>query len=209
MFHSGREMSLIIKSNGHGKDISVRQLEKKAARAQAVPPPQIVPENEIACQTADGAELCANLATTLRTSEVLNNFKITAGNRIVYFGRAVVSNVIHSGESLLCEAKLDDLGSDTAYFLPAPGFGDNLLESYNSFFQAWQKNYRISNEFKVLVADVQSYLTGVRHWLEELEFSLKEHNDKSAQERAILDAVAPKIIATFNGRHERFEEIIY
>src|ERR1700722_11815534 len=112
MFHSGREMSLIIKSNGHGKDISVRQLEKKAARAQAVPPPQIVPENEIACQTADGAELCAelarltrhavtfeadNLATTLRTSEVLNNFKITAGNRIVYFGRAVVSNVIHSG----------------------------------------------------------------------------------------------------------------
>ena len=111
--------------------------------------------------------------------------------------------------SLLCEAKLDDLGSDTAYFLPAPGFGGNPQEAYQNFFQAWQKNYRISNEFKVLVADVQSYLTGVRHWLEELEFGLKTQGDKAEQERAILDAVAPKIIATFNGQHERFEEIIY
>jgi extracellular factor (EF) 3-hydroxypalmitic acid methyl ester biosynthesis protein len=34
-------------------------------------------------------------------------------------------------------------------------------------------------------------------------------DDKARQERAILDAVAPKIIAAFNGRHERFEEIIY
>jgi extracellular factor (EF) 3-hydroxypalmitic acid methyl ester biosynthesis protein len=224
MFHSGREMSLIIKSNGHGTGSSVRQSERKAVRAQAVPSSQTAPENEVAFQTADGVELRAdlarltrhvvtfeadNLAATLRTSEVLGNFKITTDNRVIYFGRAVVSNVIHTGESLLCEAKLDDLGSDTAYFLPAPEFASNPQDAYQSFFQAWQKNYRISNEFKVLVADVQSYLTGVRHWLEELEFSLKAQGDKAAQERAILDAVAPKIIAAFNGRHERFEEIIY
>jgi extracellular factor (EF) 3-hydroxypalmitic acid methyl ester biosynthesis protein len=49
----------------------------------------------------------------------------------------------------------------------------------------------------------------VRHWLEELEFGLKTQGDKAKQERAILDAVALKIIDAFNGRHERFEEIIY
>lgn len=224
MFHSAREMSLIIKSNGHDTRKPVRQSERKAARTQAVSSSQAARENEVAFQTADGVESRArlarltrhavtfeagDLAATLRTSEALNNFKISSGNRIVYFGRAVVSNVVHTGDSLLCEAKLDNLGSDTAYFLPAPGFGDNPQESYNSFFHNWQKNYRISNEFKVLVADVQSYLTGVRHWLEELEFGLKEQAGKSAQERAILDAVAPKIIAAFNGKHERFEEIIY
>jgi hypothetical protein len=53
----------------------------------------------------------------------------------------------------------------------------------------------------VLVADVQSYLTGVRHWLESLEFGLKTGSDQAAQERAILDAVAPKIIDAFNGQH--------
>jgi extracellular factor (EF) 3-hydroxypalmitic acid methyl ester biosynthesis protein len=213
-------MSLVIKSNNR----SMRQLGKKAVRAQAALSSQTIGENKVTFQTADGLELRAklarltrhvvtfeavNLEATLRTSEVLSNFKITADNRVIYFGRAIVSNVIHTGDSLLCEAKLDDLGSDTAYYLPAPGFDFNPLEAYQSFFQAWQKNYRISNEFKVLVADVQSYLTGVRHWLEELEFGLKSQSDKAKQEHAILDAVAPRIIATFNGQHERFEEIIY
>jgi extracellular factor (EF) 3-hydroxypalmitic acid methyl ester biosynthesis protein len=224
MFHSGREMSLVIKSNSRGTGNSIRQSERKAVRAQAAPPSQTTTESEVTFQTADGLELNAslarltrhvvafeaeNLAATLRTSEVLSHFKITADNRVIYFGRAVVSNVIHTGDSLLCEAKLDDLGPDTAFFLPATETGSNPQEAYQIFFQAWQKSYRISNEFKVLVADVQSYLTGVRHWLEELEFGLKTQGGNAGQERAILDAVAPKIIDAFNGQHERFEEIIY
>ena len=183
-------------------------------------------ENEAAFQTADGVESHARLArltrhtatfeaddftASLRASEVLADFKITARGRVIYFGRAVVSLtfLIHTGDSLLCEAKLDDLGSETAYFLPEAGVDGNLPETYESFFRSWQNNYRISPEFKVLVADVESYLTGVRQWLEELEFGLKEQGNQAARERAILDAVAPRIIDAFNGRHERFEEIIY
>ena len=216
-------MSLVIKSHGPGAGKLIRPLQKKAVRVQTVPLSQAARENEVTFQTAEGVELRArlthltrhavtfeggHLAAALRTSEVLGNFKITTDRRVIYFGRAVVSNVIHTGESLICEAKLDDLGSETAFFLPPANPGSNLDDAYNSFFQAWQKNYRISNEFKVLVTDVQSYLTGVRHWLEELEFGLKTQDDKSAQEREILETVAPKIIASFNGRHERFEEII-
>jgi extracellular factor (EF) 3-hydroxypalmitic acid methyl ester biosynthesis protein len=224
MFHSGRTMSLVIKTNGHGTGSSIRQPEKKAARTQAVSSSQAVRENEVTFQTAEGVELRARLArltrhvvtfeaenpgAILRTSEVLANFKITTGNRVIYFGRAVVSNIVHTGESLICEAKLDELGPDTAFFLPPAESHSNLEKAYDSFFQTWQKNYRISNEFKVLVTDVESYLTGVRHWLEELEFGLKATGDRHEQERAILDAVAPRIIAAFNGQHERFEEIIY
>jgi len=216
-------MSLVIKSNGHAGSRPVRPPERQAGRTRAVPSSQAAVKNEVTFQTADGLDLRArlarltrhaatfeaeNLAATLRTSEVLANFKITAGERIIYLGRAVVGSVIHTGDALLCEAKLDNLGPDTAYFLPVPETGGNLSEAYDSFFQAWQKNYQISSEFKVLVADIQSYLTGVRHWLEELEFGLKEQDGKIKLENAILDAVAPKIIAAFNGRHERFEEII-
>ena len=77
------------------------------------------------------------------------------------------------------------------------------------FSRSWQKEYRLSTEFKVLVTDVQSYLTGVRHWLESMEFGLKHSRDLAAQERAILEAVAPKIIAAFNHQHQRFEEMLY
>jgi len=213
-------MDFATKNNGHS-----RFPAKKPAKARAaVTPAQNVRDNEAVFQTVGGKELCvqlarltrhaatfeaSHLATTLRTSQVLNNFKITAGNRIIYFGRAVVSNVVHAGGSTLCEAKLDNLGSDTAFFLPSTESPANLQEAYNSFFQNWQNNYHISSEFKVLIADVESYLTGVRQWLEGLEFGLKNHNGGHEQERKILDAVAPRVIESFNGRHERFEEIIY
>jgi extracellular factor (EF) 3-hydroxypalmitic acid methyl ester biosynthesis protein len=224
MFHSGCEMSLITKINDRGTGGLVRQPEKKVGRGQAALPSQTTKENEATFQTAEGVEMRArllrlsrhgltfeahNLATTLRTSEVLANFKITTGNRVIYFGRAVVSNVINTGESLICEAKLDDLGPDTAFFLPLAESASNLEGAYNSFLQTWQNNYRISNEFKVLVTDVQSYLTGVRHWFEQLEFGVQAQGDRQGQEHAILEAIAPKIISAFNGRHERFEEIIY
>ena len=139
MFHSGREMSLMVKTNSarHGRPGSPTRKEGETG-CQAVSSSPTAVENEVAFQTADGRELHArlarltrhaatfeadDLAATLRTSEVLANFKITAGGRVIYFGRAVVSNVLHTGDSLLCEAKLDDLGSDTAFFLPRAGSG--------------------------------------------------------------------------------------
>ena len=214
-------MSPVTKSNSHGTGRPIGPLPKKAVRAQAVSASLTALENEVTFQTASGVDLRVSLtrltrhavtfeahnpAVTLRTSEVLNNFKITADNRVIYFGRAVVSSVVNTGESLIAEAKLDSLGPDTAFFLPPTG--SNLPAAYDTFFQNWQKNYCISTEFKVLVADVQSYLTGVRHWLEEMEFGLNPQADKAAQEREILATIAPRIINAFNGHHERFEEII-
>jgi extracellular factor (EF) 3-hydroxypalmitic acid methyl ester biosynthesis protein len=221
MIHSGRKMSHIIKNNGHAR--AVRPLEKKPGRVPTSASFSTALENEVTFQTASGVEFrgslarltrhvaafeASHLAAVLRTSEVLNNFKISGDNRVLYFGRAVVSSVVNTGESFLVETKLDSLGSDTAFFLPPPGSGSNLPAAYDVFFRNWQKNYRISMEFKVLVADVQSYLTGVRHWLEGLEFGLNPQADKAAQARDILAAVAPRIIEAFNGQHERFEEII-
>lgn len=212
-------MDFATKSSSH----SPRLPEKKPAKPRTVAPSPIGRDNEAVFQTSTGMELrthltrltrhaatfeAGHLATTLRTSEVLNNFKITSGNRMIYLGRAVVSNVVHTGGSLLCEAKLDNLGSDTAFFLPEAESPVNLQEAYKSFFQNWQNNYRVSSEFKVLVADVESYLNGVRQWLEGLEFGLKAQNGKPEQERRILEAIAPRVIESFNGRHERFEEII-
>ncbi len=217
-------MSLITPSTGPGSDRADRPSTRRAARLQASAPAPGTAITEVTFQTADSTALFARLtrltrltatfeaddfAASLRASEVLAHFKITAGSRVLYLGRAVVSNVIHTGDSLLCEAKLDDLGSDTAYFLPETGTDDNWRAAYDGFFQAWQTDYRLAAEFKVLVADVESFLTGVRHWLEQLEFGLKQKEDRAAQERAILETVAPKIIAAFNRQHTRFEEMIY
>jgi len=220
--HAGLTMMPVIKNNEPAA--APRPPARRTTRTRP-PVPELRPgQYEVTFQTADGLEFsarlqhltrhvatfeAASLAATWRASEVLSSFKILADTRVVYFGRAVVSQMLHTGDALLCEAKLDDLGSETAFFLPPPGTAASLPETYDAFFQAWQNEYRLSPEFKVLVADVQSYLTGARHWLEGLEFGLKTGNDQAVQERAILDSVAPKIIDAFNHQHQRFEEMIY
>jgi extracellular factor (EF) 3-hydroxypalmitic acid methyl ester biosynthesis protein len=146
---------------------------------------------------------------TLRTSEVLNGFKIVAGGRTIFFGRAVVSGLVHTGTALVGEVKLSAPEPDSAVFLTAARVSPNPQEAYDHFFQGWQKEYRIAPEFKVMVADVAAYLAGVRQWLEQIEFTLKEKKDpqQAEQEREALEAVAQRVINTFNVQHERFEEL--
>src|SRR5271154_361847 len=96
MFHSGREMSLIVKAHEHDASSPARQSARKAARTQAISSAPAAMENEVTFQTVDGLESRAHLVhltrhaatfeaddftAVLRTSEVLANFKITADSR--------------------------------------------------------------------------------------------------------------------------------
>ena len=193
MLHSGREMSLIVKTSG-GTAGPVRQPARKAAPAQAVSSSQTAAENEVAFQTAEGVEWRArlarltrhgltfeahNLAATLRTSEVLANFKITSRqSRHLFRARRGEQRRAYRRVAHL-RGQAGRSRSGHGVFSAARGIAFQSGKAYDSFFEAWQKNYRISNEFKVLVTDVQSYLTGVRHWLEQLEFGMRTPGDQA------------------------------
>ncbi len=49
-----------------------------------------------------------NPYSILQLSEVLSEFKIIMSDRMVYSGRAVVSNLVNTGIVLICEATLED-----------------------------------------------------------------------------------------------------
>jgi extracellular factor (EF) 3-hydroxypalmitic acid methyl ester biosynthesis protein len=148
-------------------------------------------------------------AVVLQTSEVLGKFQVFTGDRVLYAGRAVVAGVVHSAPVALCEAKLDDGGAQVR-FEPSTATGSSLQGAYDRFFREWQANYRIAREFKVIVADVEAYLSGVGQWLAQVESSLANRDDslRPAQERELVETLAPGIIATFNSQHERFEELV-
>jgi extracellular factor (EF) 3-hydroxypalmitic acid methyl ester biosynthesis protein len=152
-----------------------------------------------------------NPAAALRTSEAFNGFKIVIGGHTIFFGRAVISGLVNTGTTLVAEAKLSAPESESAFFLPPAKLSPGAQEAYDRFFQQWQNEYRIAPEFKVLVADIEAYLTGVRQWLEQIEFTLKESKDRFQleQEREMLEAVAHRVITAFNVQHERFEELAY
>lgn len=145
----------------------------------------------------------------LRSSEVLNGFKIIADDQTLYFGRAIISDLVSTGSGIKCEAKLTPAETGVADLKPPLKMAQGARDNYERFFAGWQKEYRIAPEFKILVVDVAAYLIGVRQWLEQEEFSLRETNDqqREAAERDILEHTAARVIKGFNVQHERFEEL--
>ncbi len=80
-------------------------------------------QSVITCRNSQGTELTANLLrikrysvvfevynpySILQLSEVLSDFRIMASRRLLYHGKAVVSNLLNTGIVLVCEAMLDE-----------------------------------------------------------------------------------------------------
>jgi extracellular factor (EF) 3-hydroxypalmitic acid methyl ester biosynthesis protein len=110
-------------------------------------------------------------ALILRTSEVLNDFKIVINDRPVYSGRAVISSLVNAGVVLVCEVSLGDFWLELDAFWP--GGKDGKRANFQDFLQHWQKIYKIRPEFKVVVADMQIFLTDLRLWLEQVELGIR------------------------------------
>src|SRR5207244_2262070 len=124
-----------------------------------------------------------NPACILRTSEVLTDFRIVLGDQPIYSGRAIVSNLIHTGTLVVCEVKLEDSWQDVNQILPQLN-GDALRAGFGQFLQQWHKVYAIRPEYKTVVADMQAFLSDLRLWLDQVELAIRStpNGDRAALE---------------------------
>jgi extracellular factor (EF) 3-hydroxypalmitic acid methyl ester biosynthesis protein len=123
----------------------------------------------------------------------------------VYKGKAVVSSLVTTGAVTVCQARLSEdllkldmsaLGEPDAVISPA----------FKSFFKKWQSFYKISPEYKLVVADIQSFLHDLRLWLDQLEMRVAGSPEEQTKlERAVLHELATSPV--LYGLFERFENI--
>jgi len=142
----------------------------------------------------------------LSTSEVLSDFKIIINDQTIYSGRVVVSSIVNTGTLLVCEGKLDESGFLVSSF--APGEAATWTQrGFDQFFYQWQKLYRVDTEFKVAVADMQTFLTDLRLWLEQLELEIRAapSGDRLAMEREAVQMAGEAMVPAFDRMHERLE----
>src|ERR1035438_1962009 len=224
MFHSGREMNQVFTVNGNGSNGHLHHAQKKAA------PPAPVPlsgdkESQVTFQTADGVTLHGalsrvtrhiavfelyNSAVTPRLSEVLGEFTVVMLARTVYSGRAVVSKVVDAGTKVVCEAMLDGMSwTDVSSELLTRHDGQ-IVGEFKQFIHEWQKIYKVLPEFKVVVADMQTFLQELHLWLEQIETQLQAlpKKDREQLEQRILDQIAKEAIPLVNFLFEKFEAIV-
>lgn len=177
--------------------------------------------NSVVCQTSHGTELHTTLLRLsrrqvaleiydphiiLQMSEVLK-LKISAGSRSVYAGRAVIRNLVNTGATMVCEVTLDDKWCDED--LPNESLVGNLREGFNGFISKWQKVYKIVPEYKILIADMQSFLMDLRLWLEdvELEIGSSPLERRTQLEGKVILELASPVLQVINSFFDKFETI--
>jgi len=177
----------------------------------------------IAFQTSQGIEVRGGLlrldrfqavfelhsqGSILQHSDVLNEFKIFFKDQMVYSGRAVIKGLVNTGLMVVCEAALEDCWLDVDLSLAAKDKGV-LRAQFTEFFQKWQQLYRVLPEYKVIIADMQSFLIDLRLWAEQLELGIRSSpsGDRMDLEREIIEEVSPPILAAIDFFFEKFEEV--
>jgi extracellular factor (EF) 3-hydroxypalmitic acid methyl ester biosynthesis protein len=188
-----------------------------------VPKTQPAEKNSfIVCRNSQGTEIRAtplrltryvvvfevyNPYSILQLSEVLQEFQIIMNDRVVYSGRAVVSNLVNTGIVLVCEATLDESWLDVDLFAPITQ-PDRLQEAFKAFLKDGEKIYTVTPEFTVVVADMPTLLSDLRRWLEQVELGIRSVSTGSRpqMERDVIEELQPPMLPTVNSLFGRFEK---
>ncbi len=143
--------------------------------------------------------------TLLRASEVFEVFQIIGPERMLYSGSAVIRSLVDFGSMMVCEAGLDAGAWNDA--LPTDPARTSAHAGFNQFLREWEGIYKILPEFKVVVADLQSFLDGLRRWLESVETSLRRlpAATRAAAEQETLQELMTTATPAIGAMFERFE----
>jgi extracellular factor (EF) 3-hydroxypalmitic acid methyl ester biosynthesis protein len=144
----------------------------------------------------------------IRTSEVLEDFKIIVNDLPVYSGRAVVRDSVNMGSFLVCTVDVDDFCFDAGFFAALSQSGQ-LSGRFHDFVRQWEGVCKVLPEFKVAVADIQTFLVDLRRWLEQVELGIRSSptTDGVRQERRVIDELSAEVILVIDSLFDKFENV--
>jgi extracellular factor (EF) 3-hydroxypalmitic acid methyl ester biosynthesis protein len=104
-----------------------------------------------------------NPYSIVQLSEVLSDLRIRRGDRAIYTGRAVVTNLVSTGLLLIVSASLVDPWSDLIDLSPGPLLRDEV----QGFVEDWSLgNQRLRPAYQVCVSNIRNFLEEFSRWLE-------------------------------------------
>jgi extracellular factor (EF) 3-hydroxypalmitic acid methyl ester biosynthesis protein len=230
MMHPACAMSDLHHGNGNGggsglSTFAQTPAPKKAKRAAA--PTSEVKESQVIFSASEGGELRGALThftrqsatfelygetVVLRTSETLAEFKISVRGETIYSGQAVVSNLVDNDSRAICEVDLDrNQWAADADLLSVIRSEGRVESEFDKFECEWQKLYAVSPEFKVAIADMQTYFCDLQLWLNQVEIGLQSQpaSERSKLEHEFLHSVSGRIMRAFAALFEKFERLAF
>ncbi|EAR21161.1 class I SAM-dependent methyltransferase [Nitrococcus mobilis] len=147
-----------------------------------------------------------NPYSIVQLSEVLEDMEIRSGERIVYSGRAVVTNLVNTGLMLIISARLVDAWSDLRGLI---GDDRRIQQEVVSFIEDWQDSHRIRPSYQLSVSRIRSFLTELHRWLEhvDIEGDPADAASNTEEKRELLASLTKPLLPRLSEMFERFEEV--
>lgn len=148
-----------------------------------------------------------NPYSIVQLSEVLPYMSIVRGDRVIYRGRAVVSQILTTGLMVIVSITLIDPWSDLLGLRPG---GELKLET-ERFISDWVKSNRIQPEYQIAVSNMRNFLGEISRWLDEAEVGhVEDEKDRTMSEAMLSDyyeEVSPVIGPQFYELFAEFEKV--
>ena len=143
----------------------------------------------------------------LQLSEVLREVEVLVGGKLAYKGELSVVGFVPLGVMVVCEARtsgqwiLDSFGSDD--------FLENIVEKLEKHTACWVKDHEVKSQFRVAVADLETYLAGLECWCEQVECgTLSKRADAKEQEEKILQKLGPIVSREIKSHFAEYEYVV-
>ncbi|MEM6259589.1 MAG: class I SAM-dependent methyltransferase [Planctomycetota bacterium] len=145
-----------------------------------------------------------NPYSIVQLSEVLDNVEIRRQGRVIYQGRAVVSNLISTGLMMIVSVALVDPWTDLAELTP----GNVLKEEARRFVKDWERTHALSPKFQLTVTSLANFLQELSRWLEGTEASSEAIGSKHEPEekREFVGQVHGEVVDRLNTLMYEFDE---
>lgn len=146
-----------------------------------------------------------NPYSIVQLSEVLGDLKIRRGERTIYNGRAVVSNLVNTGLMLIVSATLVDPWSDLESVAP----GRTLRDEVTGFVSDWESaNRSIVPPYRTTVSTIRNFLEELSQWLAHGEI-VSGVADRASEERAreFVEDVAAGVLPKIGELFAEFEHV--
>lgn len=144
-----------------------------------------------------------------RLSESLEKFEIIFQDKPVYSGHAVVHSVVNTGLVATCEVTLNEAHWTDLNPVMALQQNGHLIKEFKTFLNEWQNLYKLLPEYKIIIADMHTFLSDARLWLEQAEVGIRNlpAAKQLDQQREIAVQLEPIVVTAISNLFERFEEV--
>ena len=181
-----------------------------------------IKESRVTCENSQGLQISGSIlhmtrdelvfevyspAAVIQASEVLREFKVHLGESIAYSGRAIIKSIVQTGAKAVCAAALDD-GWQMQFSTEdlQPGRMKGLFKEH---LRQWQKCYRLRPEYKLHLADMESFFAELRLWLDQVEMGIRTAALPNARqiENDVALELGASILPSIDALFEKFEHL--